>query len=88
MLRVLGDQHIGFAACRADDLATTFVGARPFSRGGTEWDLVSDFYRDRYALHSLEDSAARIAGLLEAVSKDHACIVIGHSGPTGWSVMA
>lgn len=83
MLRVLDDEHIGYATCRADDLATTFVGARPFSRGGTEWDMVADFYRDRYGIHSLEDSASRIAGLLAEVPADHACVVIGHSGPTG-----
>lgn len=83
MLRALGDQHIGFASCHADDLAMTFVGARPFSRGGTEWDLVADFYRDRYGVHSLEDSASRIASLLQDAPADHACVVIGHSGPTG-----
>lgn len=83
MLHALGDEHIGFAARPADDLGLTFVGARPFSRGGTEWDLVADFYRERYDVHSLEESASRIAGLLDAVASDHACVVVGHSGPTG-----
>ncbi len=84
MLRVLGEDHIGYdARVFSDDLGLAFVGARPFSRGGEDWEQVADFYNDRFGVKNFEESAARIAALIDAQPADMPVIVVGHCGPTG-----
>ena len=83
MLRALGDDHVGLAAKAMPELGLSFVGGRPFSKGGQRWDDVSGFYAEHYGIGSMEESMHRIVDVALSQPPDLALIVIGHNGPTG-----
>jgi uncharacterized protein (TIGR04168 family) len=82
-LDILGINHVGFSSKRFPALGLTFVGGRPFSKGGGRWDDVASFYRSLYGVESMEDSSTRI---LEAALDCHptdSLILLAHNGPAG-----
>jgi len=83
-LDALGDSHIGYSSMIAEDLGLVFAGARPFSKGGMQWDIVANFYKKYYNINSFEDSMSKILeGILDEKSSDLGLVVVAHNGPFG-----
>lgn len=80
-LDLLGPAHVGYGKRDFSALNITVVGSRPFSWGGPEWKH-ADFYRDRYGVHSFEESTAKMVAAALAATGD-VLIFLGHCGPTG-----
>lgn len=80
-LTLLGEAHVGYGKLDFPALQLTVVGGRPFSWGGAEWKNKT-FYRDRFGIHNLEESAERIKQAVDAAAYN-TILFIGHCGPTG-----
>ncbi len=80
-LDALGETHVGYGKRDFPDFQFSVVGSRPFSWGGSQW-FNADFYRDRYNIQTLADSAERIVQVGQQ-SPFKTLILIGHSGPYG-----
>lgn len=78
---LLGPADISYSKRDFPDLGLTVIGGRPFSWGGTEWKYDA-FYRDRYGVHSFDESLARMKQAIDAAAFD-TLIFVGHCGPTG-----
>lgn len=78
---LLGAADVSYSKRDFPELGLTVVGGRPFSWGGSEWKY-SSFYRDRYSVHSFEESTDRIKQAIDAAAYD-TLIFVGHCGPTG-----
>jgi len=83
-LAALGDCHIGYSSKVAEDLGLVFAGARPFSKGGTHWGTVAEFYKKYYNVDSFDDSMSKILeSVLDEKNAEHALVVVAHNGPAG-----
>ncbi|HTL90455.1 MAG TPA: TIGR04168 family protein [Leptolyngbya sp.] len=80
-LDLLGEAHVGYSKLDFPDLDLTVVGGRPFSWGGSSWKN-DRFYRERYGVHSWDESADRILNAVEQ-AKSNTIIFIGHNGMKG-----
>ena len=83
ILDIFGDTHVGFSSCPFPELGVTFVGGRPFSKGGKRWSDIAAFYRDHYGVESTEESAQRIVDEALSQPPELPLIIVGHNGPTG-----
>ena len=84
MLDALGPNHIGHSALSfAQELGVAFVGGRAFSKGGSRWSDVADFYQRHYEIDNFEESAHRIVDVALSQHPHASLIVVGHNGPTG-----
>ncbi|MEM6519852.1 MAG: TIGR04168 family protein [Cyanobacteria bacterium P01_D01_bin.71] len=77
----LGPADVSYSKRDFPELEITVIGGRPFSWGGSEWKHAS-FYRDRYGVHSFDESIDRIKQAIDEAAFD-TLIFIGHCGPTG-----
>ncbi|MBE9033082.1 TIGR04168 family protein [filamentous cyanobacterium LEGE 11480] len=80
-LDLLGDSHVGYGCKDFPDLGVSVIGARPFSWGGAHWKY-SKFYKERFGIHSFQESTKRIVQSMAAATSEH-LLVIAHNGPTG-----
>ena len=80
-LDLLGKAHVGFSHLDFDQFNLSVVGSRPFSWGGATWRN-SQFYGDRYKIHSFTESTKQIVTSAES-ARHQTLIFIGHNGPTG-----
>ncbi len=80
-LDLLGEAHVGYGCLDWPDLGISVVGGRPFSWGGPNWSY-AEFYRDRFGVLGMMDSADRIARAA-AQATQPALIFLGHNGPHG-----
>lgn len=80
-LELLGEAHVGYGKLDFPTLGLTVVGGRPFSWGGPDWKNKT-FYRERFGVHTFDDSIARIKQGIDAAAHD-TILFIGHCGPTG-----
>ncbi len=80
-LDALGKTHVGYGKQDFSSLGVSVVGGRPFSWGGSKWQLPR-FYRDRYNITSFEESTARIVTEAQATTCN-TLIFISHCGPKG-----
>ncbi|RZM78778.1 TIGR04168 family protein [Leptolyngbya iicbica] len=78
---LLGPADVSYSKRDFPELGVTVIGGRPFSWGGSEWKYEA-FYRDRYGVHSFEESLARMKAAIDAAAFD-TLIFVGHCGPTG-----
>ncbi|MGL5795713.1 MAG: TIGR04168 family protein [Waterburya sp.] len=80
-LDLLGKDHVGFSGQNFPQLNLSVVGSRPFSWGGSTWRN-SQFYSDRYQIHSFEESTAQMVKSAQDAAHN-TLIFIGHNGPYG-----
>lgn len=80
-LDLLGPDHVGYGHKDLSRLGLSVVGGRPFSWGGDAWKN-EQFYRDRYGVHSFDESGERIKTATAAATYDH-LIFLAHNGPFG-----
>ncbi len=80
-LDLLDSAHVGYRHLDMDEFGFSIVGGRPFSWGGSEWRQEA-FYRERYQVASLDESAARITQAVEAAAHE-TILFLGHCGPKG-----
>ncbi|NJN49526.1 MAG: TIGR04168 family protein, partial [Alkalinema sp. RL_2_19] len=80
-LDLLGDCHVGYRFKDFPDLGVSVIGSRPFSWGGTNWKY-SKFYKERFGIHSFQESTKRIVQSMQAAASA-SLLVIGHNGPQG-----
>lgn len=78
---LLGEANVGYSQRDFPELGLSVVGGKPFSWGGPKWRH-RKFYRDRYDVTSMEDSAQRIVAAVEAAACD-TLVFLGHCGPAG-----
>jgi uncharacterized protein (TIGR04168 family) len=78
---LLGPADVSYGKRDFPELGVTVIGGRPFSWGGSEWKYEA-FYRDRYGVHSFDESLARMKQAIDAAAFD-TLIFVGHCGPTG-----
>lgn len=83
MLRSITDVDVGFGGAAFPELGLAIVGGRPFSKGGSRWEDVRDFYSEVYGIHSLMESAYRITDMALSQDPGLALIMLAHNGPTG-----
>lgn len=80
-LDLLGETHVGYGKLDFPELDLSIVGGRPFSSGGPEWSN-RRFYRDRYGIHNITESVAKIVESIESTTCTRR-ILISHNGPAG-----
>ncbi|GAP94905.1 TIGR04168 family protein [Leptolyngbya sp. NIES-2104] len=80
-LDLLGDAHVGYGKLDFPNLNLSVVGSRPFSWGGSGWKN-ERFYRERYGVHSLDESVDKILDAVDQ-TETNTIIFIGHNGATG-----
>lgn len=80
-LDLLGETHVGYSKLDFPDLNLSVVGGRPFSWGGSAWKN-DRFYRERYSVHSLDESVDRILNAVDQ-AESNTVIFIGHNGAKG-----
>ena len=80
-LDLLGEAHVGYSKLDFPDLNLSVVGGRPFSWGGSAWKN-ERFYRERYGVHSLDESVNRILSAVDQ-TESNTIIFIGHNGAKG-----
>jgi uncharacterized protein (TIGR04168 family) len=80
-LELLGETHVGYGKLDFPELDLSIVGGRPFSSGGPEWHN-RRFYRDRYGIHNITESVAKIVESIESTTCTRR-ILISHNGPAG-----
>ena len=78
---LLGPADVSYGKRDFPELGLTVIGGRPFSWGGPEWKYEA-FYRDRYSIHSFDESVERMKQAIDAAAFD-TLIFMGHCGPTG-----
>jgi uncharacterized protein (TIGR04168 family) len=78
---LLGECHVGYGKLDFPELGLTVVGSRPFSWGGAEWKN-EEFYRNRYAVHSFQESTDLMAEAIREAAHN-TLIFVGHCGPAG-----
>ena len=78
---LLGPADVSYGKRDFPELELTVIGGRPFSWGGPEWKYET-FYRDRYGVHSFEESLERMKQAIDAAAFD-TLVFVGHCGPTG-----
>ena len=83
MLNTLGDRHLGFSSRYFEDLGVSFVGARPFSKGGKQWSDMEDFYTKYFEVSSMEESGYRILDQILSQPDGVPVVVVAHNGPLG-----
>lgn len=81
-LALLGTDHVGFSRKDLPAWDVAIVGGRPFSWGGSQWQTLRDFYRDRYKLHSLAEATTCLAENALAATAS-TLIFLAHNGPAG-----
>ena len=82
-LEALGDSHVGYASLDVPKKHLSVVGARPFSRGGSDWSSSASFYSEMYGVTDWKSSAELILKGIMATDSSHAVVVMAHNGPTG-----
>jgi len=80
-LDLLGAAHVGYGCLDWPELGLSVIGGRPFSWGGPNWSY-GEFYRDRFAVTGMMDSADRIAQAAARATQP-TLIFLGHNGPYG-----
>ncbi|MBE9009878.1 TIGR04168 family protein [Pseudanabaenaceae cyanobacterium LEGE 13415] len=80
-LDLLGEAHVGYGKLDFPNLNLSVVGSRPFSWGGSGWKN-ERFYRERYGVHSLDESVNKIMNAVDQTATN-TIIFIGHNGATG-----
>ncbi|MER3434343.1 MAG: TIGR04168 family protein [Leptolyngbya sp. ERB_1_1] len=80
-LDLLGETHVGYSKLDFPNLNLSVVGSRPFSWGGASWKN-ERFYRERYGIHSFDQSVSRILNAVDQTESD-TIIFIGHNGAKG-----
>jgi uncharacterized protein (TIGR04168 family) len=80
-LDLLGDCHVGYGFQDFPELGVSVVGSRPFSWGGSAWKY-SKFYKQRYGIHSFQESTQRIVRSMQDAAAEQ-LLMIGHNGPKG-----
>jgi uncharacterized protein (TIGR04168 family) len=85
-LDLLGDCHVGYGFKDFPELGLSVVGARPCSWGGDVWKY-RKFCKDRFGVHSFQESANKIARSIAQTAFDQV-MMIGHNGPFGLGATA
>ena len=80
-LDILGKFHVGYSWLDFPEFNLSVVGSRPFSWGSSKWKKEA-FYRDRFNVHSFEESTQCIIHSVANTAHD-TIIFLGHSGPFG-----
>ncbi len=80
-LDLLGKAHVGYGKLDFPNLNISVVGSRPFSWGGSSWKN-DRFYRERYGVHSFDESVERMMNAVDRTETD-TIIFIGHNGAKG-----
>lgn len=80
-LDLLGETHVGYGKLDFPELDLSIVGGRPFSSGGPDWGN-RRFYRDRYGIHNITESTAKIVESIDRTTCSRR-ILISHNGPAG-----
>lgn len=80
-LDALGATHAGYSSQDFWSQQLSVVGGRPFSWGGRAWKY-SDFYEERFGVHSMEESRDRIIQSTQQAQFE-TVIVLSHNGPAG-----
>eukprot|EP00216_Chloropicon_sp_CCMP2111_P005500 CAMPEP_0198247008 /NCGR_PEP_ID=MMETSP1446-20131203/46262_1 /TAXON_ID=1461542 ORGANISM="Unidentified sp, Strain CCMP2111" /NCGR_SAMPLE_ID=MMETSP1446 /ASSEMBLY_ACC=CAM_ASM_001112 /LENGTH=326 /DNA_ID=CAMNT_0043931333 /DNA_START=1457 /DNA_END=2437 /DNA_ORIENTATION=- len=82
-LEALGDDHVGFSTKSFPNFELSIVGARPFSKGGGDWNSVSPFYAKLYGMGGFQDATNTIVASALHEPQQHSLIFLAHNGPTG-----
>jgi uncharacterized protein (TIGR04168 family) len=80
-MELVGEANVGYGKLDLPQFQLSVVGGRPFSWGGSEWKY-SDFYSERFGVHSFEESVDRIVAAAQSAAYE-TVIFLGHCGPTG-----
>ncbi len=73
---------VGYGVHRFEALGLTVLAARPHSMGGPRLAF-RRYLAQRFAVGTMEASAARLRALFDAIAPEERVIVLAHSGPTG-----
>jgi uncharacterized protein (TIGR04168 family) len=83
MLEAIKHVDVGFGGRGFPEYGLAVVGGRPFSKGGSRWEDVRDFYSEVYGIHSFMESAYRIFDVALSQDPRLALVMLAHNGPTG-----
>ncbi|TAO02657.1 MAG: TIGR04168 family protein [Phormidium sp. SL48-SHIP] len=78
---MLGGDRVGYRVRDYPQLGVSVVGGRPFSWGGSRWNM-QEFYQSRFGVGSLQESGDRISQAMNAATEPIR-IVLAHNGPFG-----
>lgn len=80
-LDALGAAHVGYGKLDLPQFGLSVVGGRPFSWGGSTWNL-KQFYAERYGIHNFAESVERMQQVIQSTACE-TLVMLGHCGPTG-----